>query len=151
MIRFHFQPSNSSKYFSICSVAKSCLNVPSHGLQHSWLLCPLLPLFLAFVQIHVHWVSDASQPSHFCCALLTFCLRSFPASGSFPVSRLFALGDQSTGASTSVFPVNIQGWFPLVLTDLISLQSTGESQKCLPRHHSSNSLVLSLLHGVKEV
>ena len=51
------------------------------------------------------------------------CPQSFPASGSFPVSWLFTSGDQSIGssASASVLPVNIQGWFPLGLTGLISL------------------------------
>ena len=53
-------------------------------------------------------------------------LQSFPASGSFPMSGLFTSGDQSIGASASasVFPMNIQGWFPLELIGLISLQST---------------------------
>ena len=51
------------------------------------------------------------------------CLQSFPASGSFPMSWLFASGGQSIGASASVsvLPMNIQGWFPLGLTGLISL------------------------------
>ena len=57
--------------------------------------------------------------------LFFFCLLSFPASGSFPVSRLFASGGQSIGASASVFPMNVQGWFSLGLTGLISLQSKG--------------------------
>ena len=53
------------------------------------------------------------------------CLQSFPASGSFPVSWLFTSGSQSIGTSASalVLPMNIQGWFPLGLTGLISLQS----------------------------
>ena len=60
---------------------------------------------------------------------LSSCLQSFPASGSFPVSQLFASGGQSFGASTSasVLPMNIQGLFPLELTDLISLLSKGLS------------------------
>ena len=41
----------------------------------------------------------------------SFCLQSFPASGSFPMSGLFASGGQSIGASASVLPMNIQGWF----------------------------------------
>ena len=51
------------------------------------------------------------------------CLQSFPASGSFPVSHFFASGGQSIGlsASASVFPINIQDWFPLGLPGLISL------------------------------
>ena len=53
------------------------------------------------------------------------CLQSFPASGSFPMSQLFASGDQSIGvsASASVLPMNIQDWFPLGWTGSISLQS----------------------------
>ena len=58
------------------------------------------------------------------------CLQSFPASGSFPVSRLFELGGQSIGpsASASVLPMNIQDWFPLGLTSSISFQSKGLSR-----------------------
>ena len=63
------------------------------------------------------------------CHLLLLCLQSFPASGSFLMSRLFPSGGQSTGASAlgSVLPTNIQGWFPLGLTGLISLLSKGLS------------------------
>ena len=50
-------------------------------------------------------------------------LQSFKALGSFPMSWLFASGGQNIGASASVFPVNIQGWFPLGWTGLLSLQS----------------------------
>ena len=58
------------------------------------------------------------------------CLQSFPASGSFPRSQFFTSGDQSIGASASasVLPMNIQDWFPLEWTDLISLQSKGLSR-----------------------
>ena len=58
------------------------------------------------------------------------CPLSFPASGSFPMSQLFASGGQSTGvsASTSVLPMNTQDWFPLGWTDWISLQSKGLSR-----------------------
>ena len=58
------------------------------------------------------------------------CFQSFPASGSFPVSWLFTSGGQSIGApaSASVLPMNIQDWFPLELTGLISLQSKGLSR-----------------------
>ena len=61
------------------------------------------------------------------CHPFSCCLQSFPASGSFPVNRLFASGGQSIGtsASASVLPMNIQDWFPLGLTGLISLQSKG--------------------------
>ena len=50
------------------------------------------------------------------------CLQSFPASGSSPMSLIFVSSGQSIGASASVLPMNIQGWFPLGLTGLISLQ-----------------------------
>ena len=64
------------------------------------------------------------------------CLQSFPASGSFPVSQFFPSGGQSIGASasTSVLPMNIQGWFPLGWTGWISLQPKG-----LPRVFSSTT------------
>ena len=53
------------------------------------------------------------------------CLLSLPASGSFQMSQFFESGGQSIGisASASVLPMNIQDWFPLGLTGLISLQS----------------------------
>ena len=60
----------------------------------------------------------------------SFCLQSFPASESFPMSRLFVSGGKSisASASASVLPVNIQCWFPLGLTGLISLLSKGLSR-----------------------
>ena len=57
------------------------------------------------------------------------CPQSFPASGSFQMSQLFVSGSQRTGvsASTSVLPMNTQGWFTLGWTGWISLQSQGLS------------------------
>jgi len=68
------------------------------------------------------------------------CPQSFPVSGSFPVSQLFASGGQSIGvsASTSVLPMNTQDWSPLGWTGWISLQSKGLS-KSLLQHHSSKA------------
>ena len=74
------------------------------------------------------------------CPPFPSCPQSFPASESFPVGQLFASGDQSTRASTAVLPMNIQGWFPLGLTGLISLLSEGFSS--LPQHHSSKASIL---------
>ena len=51
------------------------------------------------------------------------CFQSFPASGFFPVNQLCSSHCQCIGASASVLPMSIQGWFPLGLTDLYSLQS----------------------------
>ena len=52
-----------------------------------------------------------------------FCPQFFPGSGSFPIGWLFTSGDQSIGASAlaSVLPMNIQGWFPLELTGLVTM------------------------------
>ena len=78
------------------------------------------------------------------------CLQSFPASGSFLMSQLFVSGDQSIGASASalVLPVNIQGWFPLGWTGLISLQSKGLSRVFSnSKFESINSSELRLLYG----
>ena len=60
-------------------------------------------------------------------ALFSSCPQSFPASGTFPMSHLFASDDQNTGASASVLQVNIQGWSPLKLTGLISFLFNGLS------------------------
>ena len=62
--------------------------------------------------------------------LFSFCLQSFPASGSFPVSRLFPSGGQSIGVSVwaSVLAMNVQDWFLLGWTSWISLQSKGLSR-----------------------
>ena len=61
--------------------------------------------------------------------LFSFCLQSFPSPGSFPMSWFFPSGGQTIGAlaSASALPMNIQDWFPLGLTGLISLQSKGLS------------------------
>ena len=79
------------------------------------------------------------------------CLQSFSASGSFPRSQFFASGGQSIGVSASapVLPMNIQDWFPLGLTGLISLESNGLSRvfSNITRFKSINSLVLSFLYG----
>ena len=67
------------------------------------------------------------------------CPQSFLASGSFPMSRLFPSGGTHVGASVSVLPMNIQGWFHLGLTGLISLQS--KTLKNLLQNHSSKALI----------
>ena len=111
-----------------------CCSVTSHVQLCASMDCstpgfPDLHPLPEFAQTHVHWVDDAIQPSH---PLLPFsyCLQSFPASGSFPMSQLFWSGGQSivASASPSVRPVNIQSWFPLGLTGLISLLFKGHSR-----------------------
>ena len=70
-------------------------------------------------------IKSVMPPNHFMLCHRLLLLPSFPASGSFPMSQFFASGGQSIGASASasVLPLNIQDWFPLGLTGLISLQS----------------------------
>ena len=69
-------------------------------------------------------------PNHIIlCLVLLFCLQSFPSSRSFPMSQLFASGDESTGtwALVSVLPMKIQDWLTLELTGFDSLQVSGFS------------------------
>ena len=102
-----------------------CRSVPSnslwsHGLQHTRLPCPS-PSHRAGKLMSVELVKDPTILS----SVVPFssCFQSFSASGSFLMSQFVTPGDQSIGASASVLPLNIQGWFPLGLTGLISLQS----------------------------
>ena len=110
------------------SVAQSCLTLCDRMLQHARLPCPSptpracsnsCPLSL--------WCHTTISSS-----VIPFssCLQSFPASGSFPMSQFFASGGQRirVSASASVLPVTIQDWFPLGLTDWLSLQSKGLSR-----------------------
>ena len=88
-------------------------------ITNSWSLLKLM--FIKLVMPSNHLI--------LCCPLSS-CLQSFPASGSFLMSRLLASSGQSIGvsASPSVLPMNIQDWFPLGWTGLISLQSKGLSR-----------------------
>ena len=109
-----------------CSVNKLCLTLQPHELQLTRLLSfTLSQSLLKFTSIESVMLSISSSASPF-----SFCLQSFPTSGSFPVSWLFASSGQSIGASASasVLPMNIQGWFPLRWTGWISLQSKGLSR-----------------------
>ena len=97
-----------------------------HGLQHTRFLYPSLSPWDCSNSCPLSWLCHPTISSSV--IPLSSCLQSFPASGSFPMSQLFASGGQSTGASASVLPMSIQGWFPLGLTGLISLQSRGLSR-----------------------
>ena len=98
-----------------------------HGLQYARPPCPSPSPRVCPSSCSLHlWCRSAVSSSD---ALFSFCPRPFPASGCFPMSWLFASGDQNTRAlaSASVLPVNNQGWSPLRLTGLISLLSKGLS------------------------
>ena len=111
-------------FSSVQSLIRVWLFAP-HGLQHARLPCPPTP-----------GACSNSCPSSWWChptissSVIPFssCLQSFPASGSFSVSQFFLSGGQIIGASASVLWMNIQDWFPLGLTGLISLQSKGLSR-----------------------
>ena len=97
-------------------------------------------------QTHAHHIGDAIQPSH---PALRMKWLNDKASWSFPMSQLFALAGQSIGvsASASVLPMNIQDWFPLGLTGLISLQPKGLSRVFYTTLQSNNSSALSFLYS----
>ena len=109
----------STYYYCSCSVAqlRPTLFDPMDFRATGF---PVLHHLQELPQTHVHLVSDAIKPSG---SLVSpfFCLQSFPVSQFFPMSRLFASGGQSFGASASasVLPMNIQGWLPLGWTGLI--------------------------------
>ena len=118
----------------------------THGLQHTRLSCPSL----------FPWAYSNSCPLRWWCYLtisspaFPFSYpQSFPTSGYFSMSWLFASGSQRIGASASVLPMTIQGWFPLRLTGLIALQS--KRLKSLLQHHWRNKIIsssaLSLHYG----
>ena len=106
-----------------------------HGLQHTSLPCPSLYPRVCSNSCPLSWWGHPTTSS----SVTPFsCPQSFPASGSFPMNRLFqwvisllqsyfAL-PKYIGTSASVLPMNIQGWFPLGLTGWISLLSKGLSR-----------------------
>ena len=109
------------------------------SLSHVWLFA--IPwtaacqasLFITNSQILLKLMSiELVMPSNHSSSVipLSSCLQSCPASGSFLMSQFFTSGGQSIGvsASASVLPMNIQDWFPLGLTSLVSLQSKGLSR-----------------------
>ena len=115
-------------YSVCCSVVKLCLTLCS-PMNCSTPGFPVLYYLLAFTKTHIHWISDAIEPS-LPLAPFSSCHQSFPALGSLSVSQLFASGGQNIGASASasVPPMNIQDWFPLGWTGWISLQPKGLSR-----------------------
>ena len=116
-----------------------------HGLQNTRFPCPSPSPGTSSNSCPLSWWSHPTISS----SVVPFsCLQSFPASGSFLMNCLFESGSQSIGASASILLMNIQDWFPLGLTALISLQSRGLSRvfSNYPFHKSPYSfLMLTLL------
>ena len=116
-------------FFSSIQFSHSVMSdsLQPYGLQHARLPCPSPTPGANSNSCLLSWWCHPTISS----SVIPFsCPQSFPASGSFQMSQLFASGGQSIGASASasVLPVNIQDWFPLGLTGLISLQSKGLSR-----------------------
>ena len=107
------------------SVAKSCLTLVPCGLQHTRLPCPSLSPRIGWNSCSLsRWCHPAISSS-----VTPFsCLQSFPASGSFPMSQLFASGGQNIGVSASTSVLFTQDWSPLGWSGWISLQSKGLSR-----------------------
>ena len=119
----------------------------SHGLQHARLPCPSpTPGAHSNSCASSQWCHPTISSS---VAPFFSCFQSFPASGSFPISQLFTSGGQSIGvtALVSVFLMNIQVWFPLGLTSLISLQSKSLESSSAPQFEGIISSMPSLLHS----
>ena len=130
---------NQKVYFKMCccSVAKPCPTL-SNPMDCSTLGFPVLHHLSVFAQVHVHWISDAIQPSH----PLLFPPSVFPSIRVFSGESVLHIRWPKFGASASasVLPVNIQRWFPLGWTGWISLQSRG--LKSLLQHHSLKPSIL---------
>ena len=117
------------EYFSVqfSSVSQSCPTL-CNPMNRSTPGLPVHHQLPEFAQTHVHWVSDAIQPSHPLSSSSPPALNLSQHQG--PKSQVFTSGGQSIGVSTStsVLPVNIQDWFPLWWTGWISLQFKGLSR-----------------------
>ena len=109
-----------------CLVTKSCLILwdPMNCSTPGFPVLHYLPVCSNSCPLS-RWCKPTISSSIIC---FSSCPQSFPASGSFPINQLFSSGGQSIGASSLVLPVNIQDWFPLGWTGLISLQSKGLSR-----------------------
>ena len=120
----------------------------THELQHARFLCPSRSPGVCSNSCRLsQWYHPAISSY---VILSSSCFHSSPASGSFPMSRLFASGGQSVGASvlTSVLPMNSLGSFPLGLNDLSPCCPRDSSGSYLgPQFESISSSVLSLLYG----
>ena len=128
VIKMRLIQSNSCFIFliySCCSVAQLC-PILCNPMECSMPGFPVLHHLWELAQIRGRWVGHPTILS----SVVPFssCLQYFPASGFFLMSQLFTSDGQSIGASASVLLMNIQDWFPLGLTGLISLLSKGLSR-----------------------
>ena len=116
-----------------------------HGLQHTRLPIPSASPGICSNQCPLSWwchptISSSAAP-------FSSCPQSFPASGSFSMRWLFVSSGQSIGALAPVPPMNIQGWFPLGLTGLISFKPVKLVQSCLTLYNPMGHTVHGLLQA----
>ena len=122
-----------------CSVAKSCLT-PCDSVDCSVPGFPVLYYLPELAQTHVHWVGDALQLSHPLSSSSPPALNLSQHQGLFQwVGTSHQMANVLVSASASVLPVNIQGWFPLGLTGLISLHSKGSLNRTMMSKTNPNS------------
>ena len=145
----------SNVHYCCCSVAQSCPTLAT----------PWTAEYQAFLSFTISQSLPKLKsiqsmiPSNRLALVAAFssCLQSFLASGSFAMSRLFKTGGQNIGASASasVLPMNIQGWFPLAPTGLISLQSKrisrGFSNTTVRKHQFSIAALFTIAKVWKKV
>ena len=101
---------------------------------------PVFHYLLEFSQIHIHWIGDAILPSYPLSSPSPPALNFSQHQGLFQC-WVFTSGGQNIGASASVLPVNIQDWFPLGLTGLLSLQSKELSKESSQYHNLKVSII----------
>ena len=137
------------KLFCCCSVTKSYQTL-CEPMDYRTPSFPVLHYLLEFVQTHVHWVSDAIQPSHPLSSPSPPALRLSQHQGLFQwVSPLHQEAKVLELQHQSILPMNIQGWFPLGLTGLISSQSRGLSRAFSNTTNWRNQVLKSYLKALK--
>ena len=136
--QFYCKKDRFNSFQFSCSVMSDSLQ--PHGLHHARLPCPSPTPGACWNSCPLSWrchrtISSSVVP-------ISFCPQSFPTSASLLMSPNFTSDTQSIriSALTSVFPMNIQDWFPLGWTGWISLQS--KALKSLLQHHSSKPSIL---------
>ena len=131
-----FKARNTLPLLLLYSCSIMCNSLQSHGLQHTKLPCTSqFPGLCSHSCLLSRWCHPTISSS-----VITFssCSQSFPASGSFPVSRLFASGGLSIGALASVLLIEYAGliFFRIDWFDFLAVQGTVKS---LLQHHSSKA------------
>ena len=144
---FRMNCGGSFQFLLLLLSFKSCLTLWPHGLQHTRIPCPSPSPGVCSNSCPLsQWchptISSSLTP-------LSSCPQSFPASGSFPVNRVFSSESALCNQVAKVWelPVNIQGWFPLGLIGLISLLFKGFSRVFSSTTIWKHQFLVSLPYG----